>query len=353
MVNFSNLYSTVVAKIEAQGLSCNVTLHSLVLGAEDAGTKHYAKGYTDSTIKMVAMDTQGEFNAVLGTGSHVQLTQTVSVAPDTAIAEGDGVTDSFGSVWVVKSVLPFPAGNVMVHKRVELFLNPDSSYTHPEPVVPTPTGLAVADPLPLIVDLEHWLDVDNTTIITLPLINWLDVDEATVISIATAVTLDITGNIWLLDCAYNTYGTLNPTGLQQVTDGNTQAVTATADTANGYVINSATPFALDDLTYHHGSVDAAGTASYTVPDQTQNTFHQLRCSFSVGWGGFGTVCTPTGYSKVASGSTKVYTAAGSAGVGFHWHIWLDGATDLGHSPATVPAQTDGTYHEITQVVTPN
>ncbi len=106
-------------------------------------------------------------------------------------------------------------------------------------------------------------------------------------------------------------------------------------------MNSATPFKLD-ATSSLGSVASDGTASYTVPSQTNNTWHQLKCSISVGWGITASGTTANGYSKVASGGTKQYTRSGTGNK--NWY--LDGAWVFLGTTYTVPAQADGTYHTI-------
>ncbi len=213
-------------------------------------------------------------------------------------------------------------------------------------------GIGTGAPIELRIQCIADTEILSPTVATIQGIADTEILTPTVAAIATAVTITPDVPRWFIDCAYSISGALNPTGLQVVASGATLAVTSTADTANGYVQASATPFSLDDAVFHHGTVDSAGAGSYTVPAQTDNTWHQLSGSFAIGWGCSSAVATPTGYSKIASGGTPTYTAAGAPGPGEHWHIWLDGATDLGHSPAVVPSQTNGTYHVITQVSTP-
>jgi hypothetical protein len=135
--------------------------------------------------------------------------------------------------------------------------------------------------------------------------------------------------------------------------GTTLAVVATPVYANGYVCPSVgSPLLFDGVAC--GTVAGTGlTASYTIPEQVDGTNHTLVNQFIKGWGATSVAATPTGYSATSSGSARTFSSSGSAGAGYHWHIWLDGVIDLGNSPASCPARTDGTYHVITQVATPN
>jgi hypothetical protein len=136
--------------------------------------------------------------------------------------------------------------------------------------------------------------------------------------------------------------------------GTTLAVVATPAFANGYVFQRAaiSPLLFDGVGV--GTVAGSGlTASYTIPEQLALTRHTLVNTCIKGWGATSSQASPTGYYAATSGTGVSYTAQGSAGSGYHWHLWLDGTIDLGHSPKTVSAQTDGTIHVITQVATPN
>jgi hypothetical protein len=134
--------------------------------------------------------------------------------------------------------------------------------------------------------------------------------------------------------------------------GTTLSVVGTPLYANGYVCPTSNPLLFDGVSV--GAVAADGlTASYTIPEQIGGTVHTMLNQFIKGWGVTSAVATPLGYRGVTSGTAMSYTAQGSAGAGYHWHLWLDGIIDLGHSVASCPAQTNGTYHVITQVATPN
>lgn len=354
-------------------VSLAVTLHTLSLGAEDVRGQ-YAEFYVDSTIKLVVEGPSGEYT-VLGAGTHSQVA--ARGFTNSVVSDGDKVTDSFGNVWKVLTAAHVPFGDVSAYYVVDLSLIMSGVSGGNAGYAP---GYGIGGVTPLILELESFgeirvLNVDDDDFTVGPLldgtvvevglipeIHIVGTDEAmaigrlmssTVADIGTVVSVTVPALSWYVDCSYSMFGVLNPILWQTVTDGNTLAVTSVADTANGYVQASTTPFSLDDATYHHGSVDAVGAGSYTVPDQTANTLHQLKCRYTVGWGSFGTTCTPTGYSYNVSAATRTYTAAGAPAALHHWHIWLDGATDLGHSPAVVPAQTNGTYHAVTQVETDN
>lgn len=347
-----DLFTELVSQVERQGVNCSVTLHALLFsGATDAVTGQPTKGWTDSTVDMI-IEPSGAPLQVFDAGLYAGLKAKASTKA--ALSDGDEVTDSFGNLWVVLSVLPFTVGDVAVYKQCELALGIASSYTHPAPVYPTPP-IGVGAPIVLTLQCIHDTEIVYPVVAVIQCIADTEIVTPTVVAVIStivAVTPDVPR--WFIDCAYSILGTLDPTGpvLQVMASGATLAVTSTSDTANGYVQASATPFSLDDFVFHHGSVAVDGTASYTVPAQTDNTWHQLRGSFSVGWGCSSTVATPTGYSYTGSGSHRTYTAQGSAGGGSHWHILVDG-NDLGNSPASVPEQTDGTYHVVTQVATPD
>ena len=273
--------------------------------------------------------------AVIAAGSTVQVTATATYATGFNCWVFDGVAVGSANPYTVAA-----QASGSTHYLVAVF----NAFT---------PALGVGAPVELFVECIADTEILSPSVASIEGIVDTEILAPSEAAIATAVSVTVGVARWFIDCAYSATGALNPTGLQVVASGATLAVTSTSDTANGYVQASATPFSLDDATFHHGTVDAAGTGSYTVPAQTDNTWHQLKGSFSVGWGSFGTTCTPTGYSYNVSAATRTYTAVGDAGAGNHWHIWLDGATDLGHSPAVVPAQADGSYHAVTQVATPD
>jgi hypothetical protein len=171
-------------------------------------------------------------------------------------------------------------------------------------------------------------------------------------SMATIVSVTpYAANKWLLDCAYSNLATISPAGLQVVVSGATQAVTATANTAAGYVMYA--PFKLDNGG-GVGAIDSSGTASYTVPAQTDNTFHQIVAIAVIGWACTGSGTTADYSSSVGSGLTKVYTRSSNPD-GTHHSVWkLDGNVVGGNtSTYTVPAQTNGTYHIIAHTIVAN
>ena len=343
-------FAELLRVVQNQGVDTEVTLHALLFsGAADLVTGHPTKGWVDSTVDMIIEPVDAPLQ-VFDTGIYAGLK--ANAYTKAVLTDGDEVTDSFSNLWIVLSVLPYTVGDVEVYKKCLLALAIVSSYSHPAPAVYPTAPLGIGAPIELRIECIADTEILAPTVATIQGIVKAEILAPTEATIATVVTITPDVPRWFIDCAYSIMGALNPTGLQVVASAATLAVTSTADTANGYVQASATPFSLDDATFHHGAVDAAGTGSYTVPAQTDNTWHQLCGFFVVGWGSFGTTCTPTDYSYNASAAARAYTAAGEPGIGEHWHIWLDGATDLGHSPAVVPAQTNGSYHAVTQVSTP-
>jgi len=365
-VSFSTLWSTVLAKIEAQGISCDVTLKTLSLGAADATTGQYSQYYADSTIKMIMEGANGQFS-VLGAGTHNQLS--AKGHTNSAVHDGDVIEDDAGFDWKILSAVPIYTGDILLFYNVALSRVMDGVGLGTTGYAP---GKYVGTAVPAILKINSvaWTEIDVFPEAYLQGIGWVEIESGfpvaslggvgwveiesgfPVADLATSVSVTpYAAAKWLIDCAYHILGTITPQGWQTLASGATQAVSAVADTANGYVIASATPYSLDSGAYTLGVVDSAGTASYTVPAQTDNTLHQIRCSYALGWGSYSATPTPTGYSYNASAATRNYTAVGSPPPGEHWHIWLDGTTDLGHSPANVPAQTNGSYHVITQVST--
>jgi hypothetical protein len=134
--------------------------------------------------------------------------------------------------------------------------------------------------------------------------------------------------------------------------GTSLAVSAVPNYSHGWVLPATNPFSFDGADC--GTVAGNGAlASYTIPEQIATTHHTLKLQSVNGWGYIGSGVNPSGYASVNSGSGKTVSSSGSAGSGYHWHLWLDGVIDLGHSTATVPAQTNGTVHTVTEVATPN
>jgi hypothetical protein len=184
-------FSDLLRAVQVQGVDTTVTLHALLFsGATDIITGHPTKGWVDSTIDMIIEPVNAPLQ-VLYTGLHAGLRAKAYV--NTAISDGDEVTDSFGNLWVVLSVLPFQVGDIAVYKQCELALTLGSSYSHPLPTpFPTPIGIGVSDGLPLVISLLNNLEVDKLTLLNLGLLNNLEVDEMTVASISTVAAITVT-----------------------------------------------------------------------------------------------------------------------------------------------------------------
>lgn len=326
-----------IAAFETRGANTDVTLGTYSVGAYDSRGQP-TEYYSDSTIKMIMEGPEGEY-AILGSGSHNQVS--IRGYTSSVVHDADKITDSFGNVWKILKAWLVPAGDIAAYYVADM--KRDIAGTGGiggggNGGVGPGHGVGVTEPIILTPQLLHRINIDTGTVLTPILLNRINIDSAVVLPISTIVSVTASGAVWLIDCAYSRYGTLSPTGFQTVASGSTLAVTSMADTANGYVQNGATPFQLD-TTANLGSVASDGTGSYTVPAQTANTWHQLRCYFGKGWGVTASGTTSTGYSIVASGNTKAYTRAES---NTKWY--LDTVLVYTGTSYTVPVQTDGTYH---------
>lgn len=103
-----SLFKALVASVERQGVSCDVTLHSLLLGAADATTGLYARSFTDSTISMV-IQTEN-VNVHKGSAGLYPRVDAVGFS-ETLIHAGDEVTDGNSNRWRVLSVSQFVIGD--------------------------------------------------------------------------------------------------------------------------------------------------------------------------------------------------------------------------------------------------
>ena len=156
-----------------------------------------------------------------------------------------------------------------------------------------------------------------------------------------------TGSEWILEVSGQgglAQGSLNVYNDVHVTAGNSETVTGTPNTANGYV--SATQWTLDGSTVYPTA--SPGSASYTVPSQTAGSHHTLIVKFTYGWCLTCSGTTSDGYHDVSSGSGFSATASGTLQNGYHWQ-WSNGAQTQSTS---VPAQPNGSYYgtlSVTQV----
>ena len=156
-----------------------------------------------------------------------------------------------------------------------------------------------------------------------------------------------TGSEWIIEVSGQgglAEGSLNVYNDVHVSAGNSETVTATPNTANGYV--SATQWTLDGANVAPNA--SAANASYTVPAQTAGSHHTLIVKFTYGWCLTCSGTTSDGYHDVSSGNCYTATASGTLQQNYHWS-WSNGATT---ASTTVPAQPNGSYYgtlSVTQV----
>lgn len=137
------MWTHLVARVEASGVSCDVTLHTLALDLEDGETGQYGMGFTDSTVKMVISPDGVDLKDV-SVGKHGQL-HAKGFCID-LVAAGDRVTDSFSNIWRVTTAHHAPVGDVVTHYELdlELMLTGTGSNLHPPPtpvLPPTYSGI--------------------------------------------------------------------------------------------------------------------------------------------------------------------------------------------------------------------
>ena len=156
-----------------------------------------------------------------------------------------------------------------------------------------------------------------------------------------------TGSEWILEVSGQgglAEGSLNVYNDVHVSAGNSETVTGTSNTANGYV--SATQWSLDGVNVAPNS--SAANASYIVPAQTAGSHHTLIVKFTYGWCLTCSGTTSDGYHDVPSGSGYSATASGTLQQNYHWS-WSTGATT---ASVNVPAQPNGSNYgtlNVTQV----
>lgn len=142
-LKYSTLWDHLLYGVEKQGVDCTVTLHAMQLGYEQSVNGQYVKGYTDSQIKMVLTDVNGNYIQT-GTGRHSQ-TKAKAFCKNSVCAD-DEVTDSFGNTWVVESAFPYRVGNILAYYQLQLSLKPDGNgAVHPPATGKKRLGIRVLD----------------------------------------------------------------------------------------------------------------------------------------------------------------------------------------------------------------
>jgi len=132
-----------VQRVEKLGVSTSVTYYALALGAPDATTGQYARGYTPSTVNMVIFP-HAPIVFSLPSGVHAQNVATGFT--DTQIFEGDRIEDSTGLDYVVTTVKDVAVGDRTVYYECELsmlFPGDISDTVYPWPAPPTEGGVSL------------------------------------------------------------------------------------------------------------------------------------------------------------------------------------------------------------------
>jgi len=303
---------------------------------------------------MALVNPDGTYS-LLGIGAHNQ--RTIRGLTGSVIHDGDRIIDAFGNTWVILKSYPVPWGNVVTHYEADLSLLADGTAgglpgVPPGVTIGSSIPAILRDPLtaklelntPVVIPdiLTAKLELNTPVVIPDILTAKLELNTPIILSESTIVSIVPDVPRWFIDCAWSAFGTFSPAGFQTVASGATLPVSSTSDIANGYVYASATPFSFDNGAFSLGAVDSAGAGSYTVPAQTNNTWHQLRGSYAVGWGVYCTGTTSDGYHAVGSAATYAATRSGS---NTKWY--LDTILVYEGTAYTVPAQTNGTYHTLT------
>ena len=110
---FSRLYRAWVRK----NLSVSATLHTLSLGAADAVTGWYAKSFADTTINVVVVP-KSQQSTLTGTGVYIRY-DAVGFT-DSAVVEGDEITDAQSIRYLVESVAPNGRGSKLDFYMLQL-----------------------------------------------------------------------------------------------------------------------------------------------------------------------------------------------------------------------------------------
>jgi hypothetical protein len=110
---FSRLYRAWIRK----NLSVAATLHTLSLGAADAVTGWYAKSFADTTINVVVIP-KSQQSTLTGTGIYIRY-DAVGFT-DSAVKEGDEITDAQSIRYLVESVVPNGRGSKLDFYTLQL-----------------------------------------------------------------------------------------------------------------------------------------------------------------------------------------------------------------------------------------
>lgn len=146
----STLFDVLIQRIEALGVSTNITLYTLSLGVQDAVTGWYAKNYDVSTINMVIIPRSAQ-SLLIGSGTYCR--KDAVAFSKTLIQEGDVVTDGFGYNYTITGMRPHGFGNVKVFHEYDLEYTP--FFIVPETVLPPSGDWGFEQPMFETATFEH------------------------------------------------------------------------------------------------------------------------------------------------------------------------------------------------------
>jgi len=126
-----DFFSTLIRRVEKLGVSLDITLYTLTLGAQDATTGWYAREYDRSTIKGVFSDPTTS-STLYGVGTYS--INTAVLFSKVRLLEGDIVKDAFGYHYTVMTMQLYPIGDTRVFYRYNLDYLP--TFVIPEEILP-------------------------------------------------------------------------------------------------------------------------------------------------------------------------------------------------------------------------
>lgn len=148
--------------MEDKGADADVTLRSLILGAQDSETGWFGAAYSDSTIKMIILS-RGRKEYELPTGHCFWINFAGFTASQ--VLEGDLIVDADDRVYHVISVTPHCVGDLTIHYECELAYFMGEGEGIFEPPFPTPMGYTGM----IRLFLGHV--ISNPTVTTIPTIH--------------------------------------------------------------------------------------------------------------------------------------------------------------------------------------
>jgi len=112
------MFGELIRRVEALGVSTEVTLYRLFLGDQDSTTGHYRKGFTIDTITEVHFP-RGTAISVGALGYYTRYEWT-GFTDNEALDLGDVVLDSFGRYFEVQSKRPWHIADQQIVYELEM-----------------------------------------------------------------------------------------------------------------------------------------------------------------------------------------------------------------------------------------